>query len=114
MQVSGPEALTVHSAHVRRQRVKPHIKNVRRLAGHRDSPFEVGAGNGKIGESALHKRDYLVPAGIGLDEKGLAFVEFEQPVLEFGKLEKEVLFGYRLRRAAAIRTRVTGLGIVHV
>src|SRR6516165_10294368 len=114
MEVGRPEALAVHGAHVGGERVEPHIKDVRRLTGHGDSPFEIGPGNGEIGEAALYKRHHFVPACIGLDEQGFALVEFEKPVLEFGKLEEEVLFGYRLCRPSAIRTRIAGLGIIHV
>jgi hypothetical protein len=33
------------------ERVEPDVEDVRRFAGHRNAPFDVGAGDGKIGEA---------------------------------------------------------------
>jgi len=111
VQVGGPEAFTLDSAHVRGECIEPDIEDVGGFVRDGDAPFDGGAADGDVLEALLYKRDDFIAARLGPDELGIILVELEQPLLERRKLEVEILLGDGFRRTPAIRARIAGLGI---
>ena len=114
VQVGGPEAFAIHRAHVRGERVEPHVEHVRRFAGDGNAPLDIGAGDGKIVEALAQEGDDFVAARFGLEKFGVRFVKFQQAAGEGRKLEEEVLFGDGLGGPAAIGAGIAGLGVIDV
>ena len=77
----------------------------------RHAPIEGGAADREVLEAALHERDDLVLARLGLDEAGVRLVEIEQRLLEGRELEEPALLLDALERTVAVRAeRVLGIG----
>src|SRR5581483_3712859 len=114
VQLGGPQVFARHGGHVSGQRIEPHVEDVRRVAFDGYAPLDRGPADRKVAQALLYERDHFVAARLGKDEIGLVFVELQQPVLEFGELEIEILFGDRLRGPSAIRARIAGFRFADV
>jgi len=86
--------------HVAGERVVPDVKNLFGIIRPRNAPLQTLAADRYIAQAALHEAKDFIPAVIRLHEFGMLLVEFEQTVLEGGKLEEVVLFTDQLSRSA--------------
>ncbi len=119
VQIRGPQSAfiefrTAHCAQVSDQRVKPHIKYMRRFARHWNSPANRRARDGKILQSAMDKTQNFISSALGTNEIRIRGVKIEQLLLKLGKFEKIIFFGDRFRRASAIGTGITGAGVHNI
>ena len=103
--------LVVHGAHIGRERVEPHVEDVFLVAGHRNTPFDRRAADGKILQPSLHEGQHLIAARLGKNEVRLRFVKVQQAVLKRRETEIVVLFGHGLGGPSAIGARIAGLGV---
>ena len=101
-----------HGGHVVEKGVEPHVGHVPVVEGHRDTPVEARAADGKVGEAALDEAAHLVHAEGRLDEVGVLVVELEQAVLERGELEEVGLLLYALERTMAIGAQMLTLAAI--
>ena len=99
-------------ADVADQRVEPDVGDV--LAFERDAPFEGGAGDREVLQTAADEADDFIAARFGRDEIRVVFVVLQQLVGEGRELEEVVFFGDGFGGAAAIGAGVAGLGVVDV
>src|SRR5882724_509450 len=118
MDIGGPETLfliirAANGAQIRRQRVKPNVKNVRLFARNGNAPANRGARNAKIPETAFHKTDNFVAARFRLNEIRMLGVPVQQRFLKSRKFEKIIWLRDSFRGPAAIGTVFTRLH-VHV
>ena len=111
MQIGGPEAVlvgrAVDGADVADQRVEPDVGHV--FAFERNAPFDGGAGDRKVLQTAAHEADDFVAARFGLDEIGIVLVMLQQLVREGRELEEVILFGDGFGGASAVGAVSPGL-----
>jgi len=82
--------------------IEPDVHHVVGVAGVWDPPFQRGAGDREVAETALHKADDLVVAAARTDAIGVRAVPLEQRFLVGREPEEVAALGEPLDRAAAL------------
>jgi hypothetical protein len=78
---------------------KPHVGDVGLVEGKLNTPIDVGARNGKVFQTSVHKRDNFVSDARGLNEIRTLAIKHQELLLEVTHLEEVVLFLQHLNRA---------------
>ena len=93
VQVGWPTIFAVDRADIGGESVKPDVEDVGGVGFDWNSPFDAGAGDGKVGETLFDKGENFIAANFGQHEIRIFFVELEQTVCKCRKFEEIVFFG---------------------